>query len=87
MHARRLPRLLPLALAFLLSPAALAADTPAAELLRPAEAERPAHLDTPRQLVAGDAGNDPGPYTPPSLPDHKSGMTARVMGARSPVND
>lgn len=46
MHARRLPRLLPLALAFLLSPAAFAADTPAAELLRQAEAERPAYLDT-----------------------------------------
>ncbi|MBW6120908.1 hypothetical protein [Pseudomonas aeruginosa] len=40
MHARRLPHLLPLALAFLLSPAAFAADTPATELLRQAEAER-----------------------------------------------
>ena len=56
MHARRLPRLLPLALAFLLSPAAFAADTPAAELLRQAEAERPAYLDTLRQLVAVDSG-------------------------------
>ncbi len=56
MHARRLPRLLPLALTFLLSPAAFAADTPAAELLRQAEAERPAYLDTLRQLVAVDSG-------------------------------
>ncbi|MBF2933878.1 hypothetical protein HKT23_15515 [Pseudomonas aeruginosa] len=38
MHARRLPHLLPLALAFLLSPAAFAADTPATELLRQARA-------------------------------------------------
>ncbi|MCR3865037.1 glutamate carboxypeptidase, partial [Pseudomonas aeruginosa] len=52
MHASRLPRLLPFALAFLLSPPAFAADTPAAELLRQAEAERPAYLDTLRQLVA-----------------------------------
>lgn len=56
MHASRLPRLLPLALAFLLSPPAFAADTPAAELLRQAEAERPAYLDTLRQLVAVDSG-------------------------------
>lgn len=56
MHARRLPHLLPLALAFLLSPAAFAADTPATELLRQAEAERPAYLDTLRQLVAVDSG-------------------------------
>ena len=34
----------------------LAADTPAAELLRQAEAERPAYLDTLRQLVAVDSG-------------------------------
>ncbi|MBF3093232.1 glutamate carboxypeptidase, partial [Pseudomonas aeruginosa] len=56
MHASRLPRLLPFALAFLLSPPAFAADTPAAELLRQAEAERPAYLDTLRQLVAVDSG-------------------------------
>lgn len=47
---------MPFALAFLLSPAAFAADTPAAELLRQAEAERPAYLDTLRQLVAVDSG-------------------------------
>ncbi len=53
MHAHRL---LPLTLSFLLAPGAFAAAPPAAELLRQAEAERPAYLDTLRQLVAVDSG-------------------------------